>query len=209
MRTIDPRDALLLPECEATFASVTGNLDEAIRIQGQIVMRDPFNPAAIGTLASYLLHADRLEESLALFQRELRMNPHAIGSHGLIGVDLALLGRGEQALTEIARERHAGYRFWAQSIALWTLGNPGESDAALAELKKSPTTNAYYVGQLHAMRGKKNLAFEWLNKGCVERQSGCEMLKIDRFLRGLRDDARYKALLAKLKLDGERPLSTQ
>jgi hypothetical protein len=79
----------------------------------------------------------------------------------------------------------------------------------LTELKKSPASNAYYVGQLYAMRGKKNLAFEWLNRGCVERQSGCETLKIDRFLRTLRDDPRYKALLAKLKLDGDRPRSTQ
>jgi tetratricopeptide (TPR) repeat protein len=209
MRTIDPREALLLPECEATFASVTGHLDEAIKIQRQIVVRDPLNAAAIGTLASYLLHGDRLEESLVMFQRELRMNPHAIGSRGLIGVDLALLGRGEDALAEIAKERHAGYRLWALSIAHWTLGHPAESDAALAELKKSPGSNAYYVGQLYAMRGTKNLALEWLSRACVERQSGCETLKIDRFLRTVRDDARYKALLARLKLDGDRPLSTQ
>ena len=74
------------------------------------------------------------------------MNPHAIGSHALIGVDLALLGRGEDALAEIAHERHSGYRLWALSIAHWTLGNHGESDAALAELKKSPDSNAYWVG---------------------------------------------------------------
>ncbi|HEY6512619.1 MAG TPA: hypothetical protein VI032_11600, partial [Burkholderiaceae bacterium] len=207
MRTIDPRDALLLPECEATFASITGALEEAIKIQRQIVVRDPLNAAAIGTLGSYLLHGDRLEESLAMFQRELRMNPHAIGSRGLIGVDLALLGAGEEALAEIARERHAGYRLWALSIAHWTLGHAEASDAALAELKKSPASNAYYVGQLYALRGSKNPAFEWLNRGCAEHQSGCETLKIDRFLRTLRDDPRYKALLAKLKLDG--PLATQ
>jgi len=209
MRTIDARDALLLPQCEASFASVTGNLEEAIKIQRQIVERDPLNAAAIGTLASYLLHGDRLEESLAMLRRELRMNPHAIASRGLIGVNLALLGRGEQALDEIARERHAGYRLWALSIAHWTLGHTAESDAALAELKKSPASNAYYVGQLYAMRGKKNPAFEWLTRACVERQSGCETLKIDRFLRNLRDDPRYRALLAKLKLDGDRPLATR
>ena len=110
---------------------------------------------------------------------------------------------------EIATERHAGYRLWALSIAHWTLGHPGESDAALAELKKSPASNAYYVGQLYAMRGKKNLAFEWLNRACAERQSGCETLKIDRFLRTLRDDPRYRALLARLKLDGDGRCATQ
>jgi TolB-like protein/serine/threonine protein kinase len=201
MRTIDARDAILLPECEATFASLSGNLGEAIKIQGQIIRRDPLNSAAIGTLASYLLHGDRLEESLALFRQELQMNPHAIGSRGLIGVDLALLGKGEEALSEIAAERHIGYRVWALSIAHWTLGHQDESDAALTEMRRSPGTNAYYVAELYAIRGNKNLAFEWLNRACGEHQSGCETLKIDRFLRGLRDDPRYNALVAKMKLN--------
>jgi len=207
MRTIDPRDALLLPECEATFASITGNLLEAIKIQGQIVVRDPLNAPAIGTLAFYLLHSDRFEESLALFHQELRMNPHAMGNHGLIGVNLALLGRGDEALAEIARERHPGYRLWALSIAQWTLGRQDESDAALAELKRAPEANAYYVAQLYAIRGKKNPAFEWLGRACAEHQSGCESLKIDRFFRELRDDPRFKAVLGRMKLDGARPLS--
>jgi serine/threonine protein kinase len=209
MRTIDPRDALLLPECEAYFASVTGNLYEAIKIQGQIAARDPLNAAAVGTLAFYLLQGDRLAESIALFRQELQVNPHAIGSRGLIGVALALLGKEDDALIEASNERHSGYRFWALAVTHWILKHPGESDAALLELKKSPATNAYYVAQLYAMRGQKNPAFEWLNKACAERQSGCETLKIDRFMRNLRDDPRYIALLAKLKLNSDRPLTTQ
>ena len=209
MRTIDPRDAVLLPECEATFASVSGKLNEAIKIQGQIVGRDPLNSAAVGTLAFYLLQDDRFAESLALFRQELQMNPHTIGSRALIGVNLALLGSPQEALAEITAERHRGYQQWALSIAHWMLGHYGESDAALTEMKKSPSTNAYYVAQLYAVRGNKNQAFEWLNKACLERQSGCETLKIDRFLRNLRDDPRFNALLVKLKLSGEKSLATR
>jgi hypothetical protein len=69
MRTIDPNDALALPDCEAYFASVVGRLDEAIRIQRQIVHRDPLNSSAIGTLAAYLFQSDRFEASLALFHQ--------------------------------------------------------------------------------------------------------------------------------------------
>jgi TolB-like protein/tRNA A-37 threonylcarbamoyl transferase component Bud32 len=208
MRAIDPGDALLLPDCEAYFASVIGKLDEAIRIQRQIVDRDPLNSVAIGTLATYLLESDRFEESLALFQQELELNPHAIGDHGLIGVNLSLLGKGEQALAEIAKERHEGYRLWALSLAHWTSGRHDESDAALLELKNSPQANAYGIAQLYAVRGKRSSAFEWLNKACVERQGGCEIVRIDRFLRNLRDDPRYRALLVKMKLYGDPPPST-
>ncbi|HEU5297258.1 MAG TPA: protein kinase [Burkholderiaceae bacterium] len=202
MRAIDLRDPVLLPECEAQWASITGNLTEAIKIQGQIVARDPLNAAAIGALATYLLHGDRFEESLALFRHELRLSPHAIGNHGLIGIDLALLGRHDDALAEIANERHKGYRVWALALAHALAGRADESDAALAELKLSPATNAYYVAQVYALRGKRTPAFEWLNRACLERQSGCESLTIDRFLRELRSDPRYRALLIKLRLDG-------
>ncbi|HET7527235.1 MAG TPA: hypothetical protein VFK10_14945, partial [Burkholderiaceae bacterium] len=202
MRTIDPRDPLLLPECEATFAAITGNLTEAIKIQGEIVMRDPLNAAAIGTLGTYLLHGDRFEESLAMLRYELRLNPHAIGSHGLIGIDLALLRLDDEAQAAIAQERQQGYRTWALAIAHALSGRAAESDAALAELEQSPGNNAYYIAQVYALRGKKTQAFDWLNRACLERQSGCESLMSDRFLRDLRGDARYRALLGKLRLGG-------
>jgi len=203
MRTIDARDALLLPECEALFAGVSGNLLEAIKIQGQIAHRDPLNAAAIGTLAFYLLHGERFEESQALFRQELRMNPHAVGNHALIGVDMALLGRPDDALAEVATERHKGYRMWALSIVQWLAGRREESDGALAELKRSPQSNAYSIAQLHALRGQKGPALDWLGRACSERQSGCETLKIDRFLRPLRDEPRYRTLLARLKLSDD------
>jgi TolB-like protein/Tfp pilus assembly protein PilF len=200
MRAIDPSDALLLPECEAYYASVTGHLDEAIKIQRGIVERDPLNAQAIGTLASYLMEDDRFDESLAYFQRELQMNPHAIGSHALIGVNLALTSRFDEALAMIAQERHKAFRLWAQSLAHTLHGDRDAADAALAELKAAPEANAYWIARLYAARGNKAAAFEWLNKACSERQHGCDLLRSDRFLRGLRDDARYAALLSRLKL---------
>jgi len=202
MREIDPADALQLPDCEAYFATIVGDLHEAIKIQSQIVDRDPLNSSAIGTLASYLFEADHFERSLGLFARELEMNPHAIGNHSLSGVALALTGRGEDALAEIAQERHEGYRLWAASIAYATLKRKDLSDLALEQLKRYANTNAYYIAQVYAFRGDRDATFEWLNRACVERQSGCEAIRSDRFLRDLRDDPRYRALLASMKLDG-------
>ncbi|MCC7287295.1 MAG: serine/threonine protein kinase [Burkholderiaceae bacterium] len=203
MRAIDPHDALLLPECEASFASVAGNLTEAIKIQGQIAHRAPLNAAAIGTLAFYLLHDDRFDESLALLRQELRLNPHASRNHALAGVALALLRRADDALAEVALERDRRDRLWAQAIVQWLGGRREESDGALAELKRSPQRNAYAVAQVHALRGQKGAALDWLGRACGERQGGCEALKSDRFLRGLHDEPRYRALLATLKLSGE------
>jgi tetratricopeptide (TPR) repeat protein len=204
MRTIDLRDATWLPAAEARHASVVGRLDEAIRIQRQVVARDPSNPSAIAALASYLFHGDRLEESLALWQRELQLNPHAPGTHGRIGMGLALLGAAEAALPVIDRERHAGTRLWALAAAHWGSGRRAESDAAMQELRRHPEANAYALAQLYALRGQRKAAFEWLNRACLERLGGCEGLRADRFFRHLRDDPRHRALRARMKLDGDR-----
>jgi serine/threonine protein kinase/TolB-like protein len=209
MRNIDLNDALYLPDCEAHFASITGHLDEAIKIQRQILDRDPLNASAIGTLGQYLFDSGRLEESMALFRRELQLNPHAVGNRSLIGVALALLGKGTEALAEAAEESHQGYRLWAQSIAHWTLGRKVEADAALHELKKYGSGNAYSIAQIHALRGERNPAFEWLTAACAARHSGCERIRVDRFLRGLHDDPRYRTLLARMKLDGDPPVSAR
>jgi len=135
------------------------------------------------------------------------MNPHAIGSHALAGVNLVLLLRADEAQAVIAQERHAGYRAWAQSLAHWHAGRRDDADAALAQLKAAPEANAYWIARLYAARGQKAAAFEWLQRACGghDRQHGCDLLRIDRFLRGLRDDARYGALLARLKLITDAP----
>ena len=205
MRVIDARDAFLLPDAEAAFAAIFGKLDEAIKIQRQVVARDSQNAAAIGVLARYVLESDRLEESLALLRLELESNPHVAGNHAFTGVVLALLGRPVHALGEIAKEPHEPHRLWAASIVQWSVGRRAESDAALLELKRYPKANAYYLAQAYAMRGQKNPALDWLNRACIERLGGCEMLRTDRFLASLREESRYRALLVKMKLDGDPP----
>ena len=201
MRMIDAKDAAWLPACEAHLAAVVGRLDEAISIQRQVVQRDPLDSSALAALAFYFFQSDRFDETLAASHLELEVNPHAVGTHALMGVSLALQGKGEQGLAVIAREGQPAARLWALSLAYWTLGRRDESNAALNELRRHPKGNAYAIAQIYAFRGARNPAFEWLNRACLERPGGCENLKGDRFFRALREDPRHRALLAKLKLD--------
>jgi serine/threonine protein kinase/tetratricopeptide (TPR) repeat protein len=201
MRMIDPKEAQWLPACEAHMAGVVGKLDEAISIQQRLVHRNPASTPAVSALAWYLFHADRFEEASALWHHELQLNPHAVGAHGLVGVSLALLGKGELGLAAIAKETNPVTRLWALSIAQWTMGRREASHAALDELRRYPKGNAYAIAQLYAVQGRRTLALEWLSRACLERQGGCDMLRADRFFRGLRNDPRHRTLLAKMKLD--------
>jgi len=59
---------------------------------------------------------------------------------------------------------------------------------------------AYQVAQVYAVRGEKDKAFEWLQIAFDHHDGGMPSLLVDPLLRGLRDDPRYKNLVAKVGL---------
>jgi hypothetical protein len=56
------------------------------------------------------------------------------------------------------------------------------------------------VAEAYTWRGEKDSAFEWLEKAYQQRDSGLTDIRFDPLLSALRDDPRYRAMLAKLKL---------
>ena len=89
-------------------------------------------------------------------------------------------------------------------IIYWDLARHNESDAALEHLESSYANNlAYNIAEMRAYRGEIDAAFHWLDKAYRERDSGMTLLKIDPLMNRLRGDARYRALLVKMKLDGD------
>ena len=60
--------------------------------------------------------------------------------------------------------------------------------------------SAYAIATAYAWSGDRDQAFVWLERAVVQHDGGLLYLKFDPLLRGLRDDARYKVLLRKLRL---------
>jgi hypothetical protein len=56
------------------------------------------------------------------------------------------------------------------------------------------------IAGVYAWRGEIDKAFEWLERAYRARNAGLTWLKIDPNFRSLRGDARYRALLRKMKL---------
>jgi hypothetical protein len=52
----------------------------------------------------------------------------------------------------------------------------------------------------YAWRGDKDRAFKWLQRGYDRRDGGLSNIKIDALLFNLRGDARFGAMLKKMKL---------
>jgi len=59
---------------------------------------------------------------------------------------------------------------------------------------------AYQIAQVYAVRQEVDKAFEWLQIAFDNHDGGMPSLLVDPVLRGLRDDPRYKNLVAKVGL---------
>jgi hypothetical protein len=108
---------------------------------------------------------------------------------------------GETALREAQLEPDEGYRRFELALAQYVRGDRPAADAALADLIAYGRDQlAYQIAEVYAVRGEIDKAFEWLQISYNSHDTGTLALLVDPLLRGLRDDPRYKNLLAKLGL---------
>jgi hypothetical protein len=79
-------------------------------------------------------------------------------------------------------------------------GRKAESDAALAELERRGT-GVGRIAAVHAWRGDRDKAFEWLAR--FDREGARRgLLRTQPFLAGIRDDPRFPELLGKFEVPG-------
>lgn len=83
-------------------------------------------------------------------------------------------------------------------MAYYALGRTNDSDAALHEFTSKYPSHAYETARIYAFRNRSDDAFQWLDRAVVRRDNGLASVKVDPFLRSLRSDSRYVALLKKL-----------
>jgi TolB-like protein/Flp pilus assembly protein TadD len=180
-----------------------GRLDEAERQARQAVELDPLSVIAQGNLARVLLFAGKLDEADAAARKAVELQPASASSHRWQVVAAVLRGNRETALREAQLEPDEGYRRFELALAQQLQGDRQAADAALADLIANGRDQlAYQIAEVYAVRGEKNKAFEWLQIAFDEHDTGMLTLLVDPLLRGLRDDPRYKNLLAKLGLPG-------
>jgi len=180
-----------------------GRLDEAERQARHAVELDPLSVIAQGNLARVLLFAGKLDEADAAARKAAELQPTSASSHRWQVVAAVLRGDRATALREAQLEPDEGYRRFELALAQQIQGDRQAADAALADLIANGRDQlAYQIAEVYAVRGEKDKAFEWLQIAFDEHDTGTLTLLVDPLLRGLRDDSRYKNLLAKLGLPG-------
>jgi serine/threonine-protein kinase len=180
-----------------------GRVDEAERQARQAVELDPLSVTAQGNLGRVLFVAGKLDEADAVARKAAELQPAAAGNHRYQVHVAVERGDGETALREAQLEPDEGYRRFELALAHYVRGDRAAADAALADLIANGRDQlAYQIAEVYAVRGEKDKAFEWLQISFDNHDTGTLTLLIDPLLRGLRDDPRYKNLLAKLGLPG-------
>lgn len=178
-----------------------GRVDEAERQARNAVELDPLSTTTQGNLARVLFYAGKLDEADAVARKAADLQPAGASSHRWQVLIAAQRGDGETALREAQLEPDEGYRRFELAVAQYVAGNHEAADAALADLiAKAREGFAYQIAEVYAVRGEADKAFEWLQISFDDRDAGTLSLLVDPLLRGLRDDPRYKNLLAKLGL---------
>src|SRR5437773_2599813 len=178
-----------------------GRMEEAERQARQAVELDPLSAATQFTLGRVLFYAGKLDEADAAGRKLAQLQPSASSSHRWQVLVAVQRGDGETALREARLEPDESIRPFELALAQYIRGDRNAADAALAELiANSRDGLAYQVAQVYAVRGEVDKAFEWLQIAFDHHDGGMPSLLVDPLLRGLRDDPRYKNLIAKVGL---------
>jgi TolB-like protein len=175
-----------------------GKLDEAEAQARQAVELDPLGFTQ-NNLARILWFKGKNDEADKVARRVAELQPTAASSRRWQVLVAVQRGDGETALREAQSEPDEGYRRFLVALAHYVGGDRNAADAALSELiQYGRDTLAYQIAEVYAVRGETDKAFEWLQISYDNHDTGTLAILVDPLLHGLRDDPRYKALVAKM-----------
>jgi TolB-like protein len=174
-----------------------GRLEEGIDTMRRSTKLDPLQSDTWNWLGVFEIAAGRFGAARSSLARAQELS----AGGGEVRASLAALeilsGNPSDALALVPRlDPDDQLRFTA--LAQHSLGNGGASRKALDELiARFGHLDAAVIAEVHAWRGEPDQAFLWLDRAL---SLEFDDIKFNPFLRRLRDDPRYAALLGKMKL---------
>ena len=178
-----------------------GQFEEAEKLAGQAIERDPLAYQARQSLARLLFVQGKLNDAEAAAQKAVELQPTAAGCRRWQVFVAIQRGDGEAALREAELEPNDRYRHFELALAHYARGDRPAADESLAELiARDRNVMAYQIAEVYAWRGETDKAFEWLQISLDNHDTGTLSLLIDPLMRKLQRDPRYNSLVAKVGL---------
>ena len=162
---------------------------------------NPLDVRLLTQMAFVCVYGGQLQKGIDLLNRAYALNP----AGGNIGAALSyahLLGSRVAEARRIADG--LGQREDARQVLTmiaWSEGNHAESNRRLAELERHPASGeAFTLAQIHAWRGERDAAFQYLDRAVLERDPNVLSIQLDPIVRRLKDDSRFQVLVRRLGL---------
>jgi TolB-like protein len=195
---LGPGDADILHR-SAVLLAVLGKLPAAIAREEQALALDPLSGEICMRLGFFLAANQQWAQARESYEKALVIAPNSARARYHLGELDLLENHPEQALATFRRTGLGSFGLEGQAKAQFSLGHLDESQRILKQMiaeQQSP----YQIAGVYSWRGDNEQAFAWAERAYEERDMGITWLEIDTDFRGLRGDARYKALVRKMNL---------
>jgi TolB-like protein len=199
-RDLAPGDAGILAY-SCNLAQTLGQTEQALQWGQRAVELDP-----LGFLPGYVLgkahfQAGQYAEMERLGGQMIAVSPAGRYGHVYLVYARLLQGKVEAAAHALERMSPDMFQLTCAALVRHSQGRNADSETALRTLKERTGWGAaYQIAEIHAWRNEVDQAFEWLETAYREHDAGMTWLLNDPFLKNLRGDSRWPALVKKMNL---------
>jgi tetratricopeptide (TPR) repeat protein len=194
-------------ECYALELAALGRFSEAAMELETAERLEPATWALRAAHATILYYARRYDESLAIIE-EITKGPQAGTLGDLMATDYWAKSMPNEALTAVLRLPESFSPHIRTPLLVAAYARAGQEKKAREIMSAYPvrpeTAAWYYLALAHMALGEKAEALRALEKDFDRRSAEVLFIAVDPMMDNLRADPRFRALLARMKLESKR-----
>jgi serine/threonine-protein kinase len=184
----------------ALFRATSGAGSTSLHLIERATELDPLNPLTQGDRGIILYCLRRFPSAISALSDFLRERPDSVQHRSYLVLALIQTGALDEAENELTKISVDWTHSSDEALLATRRNDPVRAERAIARLiAMKQDLLSYQFAQIYAQRGKIDQAIARLTKAVRIHDSGLRSLPTDPFLDPLRNDSRFKALLAQLK----------
>jgi TolB-like protein/Tfp pilus assembly protein PilF len=198
---LNQRSAVVL-RAASLFYLYFGPLETSIQLNKQALELDPLSATTYHSLGRAYYSSGRYAEAEVAFKKALELVPQHTAARNYLGRVYLAGNRLQESLTEMEKISEADFRLQGLAIIYHAIGKEKEAHAALDEaLRRYEENFAFQIAEIYAQMGRKDAAFEWLNRAYKEHDTGLPQIKFDPLFKPIAQEPEFHAFLKKMKLE--------
>ncbi len=185
-----------------------GKLEQSLTATKRAQELDPLSLVIAWNVAETLFLMKRNDEGLEQIRKMLELDPNFSGTHRLLGLQYARMGRYPEAIQELQTVRHivGPDDSYGLEVLGYVYAKSGQKEEAvkilnrLIALSKQGSSLSTEIAMVYTGLGEKEKALAWLERACDGRSTTVTTINVDPEWDTLRGDPRFTGLLKKMGL---------